>query len=169
MTKLSSCKIRLAQDLKLRFLAEEASLVATRVAVFRQKPFPFLRLPTEVQLTILSFTDVVTPHCEVEVDMAGKYTARDALPDLWEDHQRYNHAIRFLRCPQDDDMCLCRRVHSSYSNCRCWVEPTSLFLVSKHFWGLANEVFFTHNRFVVMPPRMAEWRCSSFYYSSFDH
>jgi hypothetical protein len=66
-------------------------------------------------------------------------------------------------------MCLCRRVHSSYSNCRCWVEPTSLFLVSKHFWGLANEVFFTHNRFVVMPPRMAEWRCSSFYYSSFDH
>lgn len=64
-------------------------------------------------------------------------------------------SCQFRNCHQRlNNGCFCNRYHTAFSTaaiCRCWCPPTSLFLVSKSLRHLAQSVFFSKNRFVIMP------------------
>lgn len=98
----------------------------------KAKSFRFLDLPSELRLHILSFTDVVTPHCEVEYKTSGNYicTAR-----------------------QEDRTCISREFcaygHVVYPHCGCWTPPTAIFLVCKGMLRDARAIFFASNSFTV--------------------
>jgi hypothetical protein len=158
MPRLVSCNIRIARELDARLiaLATKATTVTTSRISQLPSPFIFYQLPSEVQFIILGFTDLVTPQREVEVDVSGFYKARRLYGGIWE-HVHDETTTREewsrlnMRCHQDNGQCLCRRYHSTSSNCHCWIPPTSLFLVCKAMRELALETFFSQNRFVVMP------------------
>jgi hypothetical protein len=158
MTKLASCQIRLARYAGFTFLTEKTAAVAIGCPSTQCAPFHFLKLPAELRIAIPRLTDLVTPDCEVEVDIHGKYRARNAILDSWPGIARYEQAIQFLYCSQDENICLCRRYHSVAPNCRCSIPPRSLFLVCKSVRELAIETFFSQNRFVIIP---AGWRNSN--------
>lgn len=68
---------------------------------------------------------------------------------------RHLISCQFRNCHQRlNNGCFCNRYHTAFSKaaiCRCWCPPTSLFLVSKSLRHLAQSVFFSKNRFVIMP------------------
>jgi hypothetical protein len=151
ITELASCQIRLARENTFKSLAEEAATTATRRSSIRSAPFNFLRLPPELQLAILRLTDLVTPRCEVEVNIHGKYKLTYVDPDPRNNVTRHEYAAKFSYCSKEDNICLCRRFHSAFSDCRCWTSPKSLFLVCKSMREMASETFFSRNRFIIVP------------------
>jgi hypothetical protein len=154
LPKLASCRVRLARDTRFKQFAEQTVASMMADTVLPSNPFPFSNLPVECQLAILKFTDLVTPHCEVEVSVDGVYRARRLFDELLCQHETmpYNELSRLtMRCDRAWSNCLCSRYHSAAPKCICWIPPTPLFLVNKHMRNLATETFFSQNRFVVMP------------------
>ncbi|KAI0849909.1 hypothetical protein F5Y00DRAFT_261015 [Daldinia vernicosa] len=74
---LSSCEIRLSNkpNSRLENIARKAALHALGQRPLKQPPesFPFLRLPLEIQLEILEYTDLVTPLNHVQWTSLEKY------------------------------------------------------------------------------------------------
>lgn len=146
---LSTCTIRLSFrfDQRLMELARSTSLLATGRNPTVSGSFRYFDLPTEIQLMILEYTDLITPLRVVETDAEDKFYLRYELIDENGEAQDDVSGI-YRRCGDH-----CPLDYSAFcSYCSCWAPPAPLFLVSRDFRALALEVFFTKNRFIITPP-----------------
>lgn len=166
--RLAECDIRLARQPD-RDLQNMAQHVATQAMAYPDfgLVFQYFSLPQEIRIQILEYTDLVTPLCEVEWNPERNfylhYTRKscpDSLNDYYQGSSRYCHpdlhqSCKFRNCWQYETLsvgCFCRRHHAAFSQrCRCWSPPTSLFLASKRFRQEALSVFFSKNRFIILP------------------
>lgn len=132
--------------------------------------FPrFLELPLELQTYILEYTGLVTPFREVECQphkyhgLDLKYRIRSGLRDFGDEvhsegcDQCMHHVCRW-RPPDCADYYFCRRYGVQNPQCRCWFPPTDLFLVSRGIKETAQKIFFSSNRFIVLPRRDTNYR-----------
>ncbi|CAK7211623.1 hypothetical protein SCUCBS95973_001178 [Sporothrix curviconia] len=141
LPRLRECSVRLRHrpDWTHHLLANET---ATALLKKQQPALPpankhsySYRLPSEIILRILEFSDLVAPY-ELEWRPDGGFTPYDCC----------------LACTATMDCCTCRRFHAASSTtCTCWTPPTALFLVSRRVHDLAMDVFYGRNRFLVMP------------------
>lgn len=98
-------------------------------------PFRFGDLPNELKLQVLSHTDLVVP-CEME----------------WIPGKPWRMKKDYFNCYEPWYGCSCRRVHGAYGpRCKCFMSPSPLFLVDRATYELARAVFFSKNRFIVVP------------------
>ncbi|KAI4234543.1 MAG: hypothetical protein LQ352_008169, partial [Teloschistes flavicans] len=158
---LASCAVRLGRkpDPSLHALAQDAAttITAPNSQINPAIPFHFLLLPLELRKHILSFTDLVTPLQEIQYSTTRAYQIHYSN---WccgkEDCPSHIHrACSRRNCwqrAQGNIGCFCSAAHAAFwMECRCWRPPTPIFLVSMGMRGLAREVFFKENRFVMMP------------------
>jgi hypothetical protein len=171
--RLKDCHLRLSRtpDTQLRELAQNwvhrARDLLSAEPSHPSSPSPvrpqLVTLPRELRLRILGYTDLITPLKEVLwARQHGKYSASLPYCPSWEgrgDHEytpEVHHGCQFARCslppwPKNSVGCFCFLSHSAFSStCRCWAEPTPLFLICRVLHDDANMVFFSENRFVVM-------------------
>ncbi|KAH6623936.1 hypothetical protein F5144DRAFT_584797 [Chaetomium tenue] len=123
-----------------------------------------LTLPPEIRLRILEYTDLVTPSKEVmwhrRISHSGYYVQ---TPPCYTDDLRdfcdvsvchggcqFSHCWK-ARWAERSNGCFCRLQHTAASSrCKCWVPPTSLFLVCRTVYSEANVVFYSQNRFIIV-------------------
>lgn len=179
--RLKSCKVRLCgtQYSPLQHLAHDTVSQARRIVRAVPSPppplsralpsssshSPLLALPREIRLRILSFTDLVTPWCEVTwsreqhgfVVVAAERNFHNTDPIAASPSTR-QHGWRFRECEHvnsyPSDGCFCRGLHSAYSSpllCHCWTKEgaQALFLTCRSLCEDARVVFYSENRFVV--------------------
>ncbi|KAH8899742.1 hypothetical protein GQ53DRAFT_602156, partial [Thozetella sp. PMI_491] len=194
---LKDLHIRLgrAPDKQLLQVAQDAVLRARRISrvpelvtpSHRAGPYSnssgshLLNLPREVRLSILEYTDVVTPWKEVTWSRqhSGYLAGRTHCVLLeWRGMTCppvVHHGCQFSRCwntypPRSSVGCFCRLRHSAISStCKCWVPPSALFLICRTLYKDAQFVFFSENRFVVhdfrshppyvTPPGVYPYKC----------
>jgi hypothetical protein len=175
--KLLHCRIHL---LPWRFPAllnqarETVIALTHRIPPEYSEPFRYLDLPQEIRLQILQYTDLVTPHAEVEWATTRKYQIRLAGDDkLVHSPVCHNPTSDCWRCLCNNDLkigyvCFCPHVHSAFSSsqfdnpCSCWSPPTALFLVNHAMRQDAMRIFFRHNKFVLFHDgkRCADGQCN---------
>ncbi|KAH6650313.1 hypothetical protein F5144DRAFT_588819 [Chaetomium tenue] len=168
LPRLKNCHIRLCgvREPRLQQLAQDAVLRARGIqfphhsAASSVSVSPrLINLPRELQLRILEYTDLVTPHKEViwsrksygyHIPRAPCYRLMGGCPP------EFHYGCQFLRCwetpwPIPSNGCFCRRQHAAVSSrCRCWAPPTPLFLVCRALYSQANRVFYSQNRLIVI-------------------
>lgn len=171
---LRDCSIRLSaeRDYRLAKLAMEVSCHATgkyHKTRHCAAPFRFFDLPLEIRLSILAYTDLVTPFSEVCWHPArGFYcsflctqceywchrAASGQQPDPLGDRQHWGCLFRFcglLSPPSSDGNLFCRVRHGAYTtSCQCWETPQDLMLVSRAFYSEAASVFYSRNRITIV-------------------
>ncbi|KUI64352.1 hypothetical protein VM1G_11165 [Cytospora mali] len=177
LPRLKDCSIRLCHepDQQLQQLAHETVLRARHVippsspwapSLVEQpssnSPPQLLRLPPELRLRILQYTDLITPWAEVRWSLQHQGfivgTTHCANQEfMGETCPPSRHfGCQFHRCdltfPRPSPGCFCRKRHSASSStvaCKCWTSPQALFLVCKTLYKDAQAVFYSGNRFVV--------------------
>lgn len=148
---LDDCALRLSVEREDRLLklAQDTVLLATR----RQRPetpFQFLALPTEIQLMILRYTDLVSRYKliykagKTRMIMRGSSRDRPCRTDGEAAVTNgFKQAVRFL--------CFCYNGHSAFSfrciECKEGGNPAALFLVSRAFYQAAVATFYGSNHF----------------------
>lgn len=160
---LAHCSIRLSRrrDDAISKLAEEAVIAATTGKAKSEDSsdsFPFMDLPAELRLEILSYTDIVAPRKEVEWNpSAGGYYVR-YLDAYWHPEHSFHlgsEEFPYMPCWNNSySGCFCRAQHAAYSSeiaCNCWTRPSPFFLVNRAFCADAQRVFYSENRFVITP------------------
>src|ERR1700710_671960 len=118
---LAHCSLRLGQtpDMIFHALAEKTVLQVTgRPTYYFDQAFRFLDLPDEIQIYILSYTDLVT----------------DSII-TWSKLSDTGLGC-FKKCTDSLEACYCAVRHSAYTSlsCRCWVMSSTLFLVNRRFY-----------------------------------
>lgn len=169
---LRHCQVRLSKSHKAGALAEiarRAVLKACRWPEVAHHLTPssspgaagFRRLPREVRLRVLEYTDLIIPSGEVmwtKFERAYSYLESACGIIEGESHCSLtkHHSCQFSGChasgyPRDGTLgCFCRARHADFSpKCRCWAAPTPLFLVCKNLTEDARFIFFSQNRFVI--------------------
>ncbi|VBB76049.1 Putative protein of unknown function [Podospora comata] len=112
-----------------------------------------LKLPQELRLRILEYTDLVTPWNEVTWSRQGRTSRKYSLCRVGCEYgascpPEVHNGCQFVECWTIG--CFCRLQHSAASDsCRCWAAPTDLFLICRTLYLDAQVVFFSQNRFVV--------------------
>ncbi|KAI1662953.1 hypothetical protein F4813DRAFT_342452 [Daldinia decipiens] len=119
---LSSCEIRLSHkpDSQLQDIARKAALDALGQQPVEQPPesFPFLRLPLEIQLEILKYTDLVTPLSHVQWISSDKYHLETySCEEPHEPPFHTCHPNAHRACTGDRDQCRVSCPHRRCSNC----------------------------------------------------
>lgn len=103
----------------------------------QQKPFPFLRLPAELRMRVLQYTQLVHPNGTVKWWHVTSSTSGSCCDT----------------CTCTLDACCCYTQHGAFSTldtrCSCWTTPTSLFLVSRQFYNDGMHIFFSYNTFQI--------------------
>jgi hypothetical protein len=115
-------------------------------SVVCQSPFPFERLPYELQLQVLSYTGlVITPSArkKTRFDVLG-ICIRDKPHPLLQECCGTCNTINFANC-----LCYKRFKYSLSSTCTCDVLPDCSFRVSRHMHELALYTFYSYNKFYV--------------------
>lgn len=135
LPRLAACDIRLGQrpNTSQADLAQKTAL--DLVGRPSDRSFPFALLPFELQMRVLSYTQLVHPQ--------GIITWWPlTLPHMSE---------CCLACTGTLDACCCYVQHGAFSTsdtrCSCWVLPVSLFLVNHRFYECGMEIFFSRNIF----------------------
>ncbi|KAE8353205.1 hypothetical protein BDV28DRAFT_165093 [Aspergillus coremiiformis] len=144
---LSQCAIHFSQyqENDIRPVAKRSCLRLTDNLGARP-PFPFLRLPKEVQLLILEQLLINRPDPYV---VASEY--RRNIITL-QDRRRQRPTIYPLTCCGTCSplrtTCFCYSRQTAFStSCSCFSSPTPYFLVSRGFYRDARRVFFSKNNF----------------------
>lgn len=172
---LAECVINLhsieADEAMTSEITTLAHAVSLQRIAWRLKPTQFVQfsaLPTELQLHVLKYTDLVTPfqeigvsskgggvvqysmHCTLKRSICqgfGKYDdGEDCDDDPFVDVARRYFPLR------DECQLFCRRQGVDEPRCTCWMPPTALFLVSTSLRRLSQEVFFSRNHFILSLP-----------------
>ncbi|KAI0386471.1 hypothetical protein F5Y04DRAFT_276079 [Hypomontagnella monticulosa] len=148
---LKNIELRFDEE-RLPYLSELAEETANQIMGYKKpKHFRFFDLPKELRLSILEYTDLVTPSREVKWDQRESKFAvlrkpHKHCPSDCSD-MCHEHARQFLECLAYPKM-FCRKARSAYtSKCRCWVPPVNLMLVNKSMYSDSRGVFYTQNRF----------------------
>jgi hypothetical protein len=131
---------------ELRALAATAvQHLTSRAVLALQKPFPFLRLPKELQLQILAASPLVQGAC---VRISEGRISRDGLSHSCEDDSITidGEAMFILRgfCTNT-----CAAFRTGCSNAISATYLTQLSRVGKAFADLAKEVYFSQNAFSI--------------------
>lgn len=121
-----------------------------------------LRLPSELRLRILMYTDLITPWAEVTWSRQhNAFVASRTYCETLDFRDKEcppsrHHGCQFSECwityPSASAGCFCRVLHSAFSTtsvCRCWAQPQALFLVCRQLYRDVQFTFFSGNRFVV--------------------
>lgn len=137
LPRLAACQVRLGQQ-PGTCQADIAQDIALKlVQKYSNYSFPFLKLPVELQMRVLSHTHLVHPEGTVKWLPATS-------PAL-------SRCCR--RCTDSLEACCCSVLHGAFStaegNCPCWVTPKSLFLVNHRFYTYGFEIFFSQNIFQI--------------------
>lgn len=146
LPRLKDCNIRLGRkkNLELELLSRTTSALMTNT-VQPKSSFPFNRLPPELGLRILSFTDLVSQ------EPYHKFFNRVVINYGRLLNSNTFNAKATLCCSACEDTgkdCCCPSLYASYSSsCRCRIIPFELFLVSKQMYSDASEVFYSQNIF----------------------
>ena len=144
--------------------------------------FRFFEMPPEIRESVLSYTDLVAPMCEVERNPSDGLYWRYIFNSGWGNHfphilhGNYNDLHgrlagrdggRRLQASYDKRTyrscweeshpsgCFCRSFHAAHStvfNCTCWAPPTSIFLVNRAMRTEAMDVFYRRNKIIIAPP-----------------
>ncbi len=121
-----------------------------------------MRLPRELRLRVLEYTDLVTPFREVVWwrDAGGFRVAEGDNLSVRRVIDEFEHGRQFVRCWQRRDGegdeeppigCFCSRYHAAASpRCKCWASPRALFQVCRSLYEEANLVFYKSNRFLII-------------------
>lgn len=145
---------------------ETVALKAVGNCHLLERPYLFFNLPLEVQMMVMSYTDLVSPAKQVEWDPQDKFFRQfpysehqpcsvphfnDYRCDECKDHGNFD-GCQFQN--HGEIVCFCRFEHIAYSTknpslCQCWSPPKSLFLVSHRFRYNAQIVFFHQNSFAI--------------------
>lgn len=144
---LRDSAIRLGKDFDkaLQGLARRTALQLTNTSPpDTMQSFKFLSLPNELQLEILTYTDLVA---NVEIICGSRMVINTACP---------TGGIAATTAAPDTELllkCFCSSGHSAF-NFRCHHSktlgfPSAFFLVSRQFREAATEVFYGQNTFVV--------------------
>lgn len=115
------------------------------------RPFRFLDLPSELQLHVLEYTDLIAPFREVESGQKGTLFLRCNYCCICRTEGSACPACQYPFDHNNHDICS-RHDCPSSPRCGCWGFPASLFLVSHRVQELAQEIFYKRNRFVITPP-----------------
>ena len=157
---LADCGIRLGRrpNRTLQELAKDTATKATGHDATRLcSPFRFLDLPPELRQQILGLTDLVAPLREVQwtptKGFSLQYMHWQCLGPEAGCPPNLHYACRFRNCWEwSNSGCFCRRYHSAFSSkCHCWLPPWPIFLVCRALREDAKPIFFSKNRFVVLP------------------
>lgn len=135
---LKNCSIRLGpfNDTPLQMLTERIVMQTTQYEQDTENTvFPFLDLPVEIQLHVLKYTGLVSPH-----------------PLTWEsNHQFAPDCCRDRYCdgrPLYEEASYCSSTHTAYSSVhQCWRNPVSLFHVNRQLRQRAQYIFYSQNKF----------------------
>lgn len=137
LPRLAACDIRLGQRPNTA-QADIAQKTALDLVGRPSDPsFPFAKLPIELQMRVLSHTQLVPPEGIINwwpltIPTMGKCC---------------------FACTGTLDACCCYVQHGAFSTsdgrCSCWVTPVSLFLVNHRFYECGTEIFFSHNIFEI--------------------
>jgi hypothetical protein len=114
--------------------------------------FRFMDLPVELRLQILENTDLVTPLREVEWNPTDnfylRYCERQCVCCGCPVQKPHRYCWQYVKAG-----CFCHRYHAAYTqHCKCWAPPIALFLVCRSMRFEAQNIFFSQNRFIIMPP-----------------
>ncbi|KAL5336570.1 hypothetical protein BJX70DRAFT_372319 [Aspergillus crustosus] len=110
-------------------------------------PFPFKRLPKEVQLMILEY---------VLVDQSDPYLHHSVPNDPplvgFLDRKRERPSMNCCgNCSPLRAMCFCEAQQTAFStSCTCFSSPLPYFLVSRDFHDDCRRIFFSKNHFTVL-------------------
>ena len=112
--------------------------------------FHFTSLPTEIQMRVIFFTDLVKPTVP----------ARDLLPAQYSSqHGELGHFLCCGTCtPANEgcESCSCPpNSNARYSQCDCMIFAHLLLQVSRHTRELASDCLYQHARFELGP--MEAW------------
>ena len=178
---LAGCSVRLSRRANpdLNSLARRAVLRATTGQLAERHEsgsFRFMDLPAELRIRVLAYTDLVTPFREVEWNashgMYRRYRFTGRLDDMCpnvihgvttlHDHMDFYGDNPIPTCWEFSYPagCYCGAFHAAYSSvypCKCWSQPTPLFLVSRQVRQDALRVFFGYNRVIVAPSTGDTW------------
>jgi len=156
---LKDCAIRLGKEphIQLKSLTESTLLYLTGRSS-SQDQFPFLDLSRELQLMVLSFTNLVTDS-NIICTESGFYQYRSCRNNgfavAMDSVMDYESIGSFTKC-------FCSQAHAAFNiRCTCEDYPWSHFLVSREYRQVALEVFYGQNRFSVrwdVPHPQAEHR-----------
>ena len=135
--RLRDCAIRLGQkpNLALQYRAERTTRQAMGLSFDTTKPLFQRHLPGEVLTHILGYTDLIAPF------------------DLeWRPDKGLAPFDCCKKCTDTLEVCCCSFYHAAFSStCTCWRLPISIFLVCHKVRGLATHIFYTRNRFIILP------------------
>ncbi|RDW74425.1 uncharacterized protein DSM5745_07087 [Aspergillus mulundensis] len=112
-------------------------------------PFPFMKLPKEVQLIILEHliverTDPYLPSTERDLAMVG-FLDRKLRPTS------NSPLVCCGTCSPLGARCFCEARQTAFStSCTCFSSPLPYFLVSRAFYEDCRRLFFSKNRFTVV-------------------
>ncbi|KAF7593190.1 hypothetical protein BBP40_011820 [Aspergillus hancockii] len=152
---LLDCNIRLGCEIEPEL---EALARSTAFKLMGQEEpssdlaFPFMDLPVELRLQVLEHTDLVTPLREVEWNPTDnfylRFCDRQCVCCGCPVQKPHRNCWQHVKSG-----CFCHRYHAAYTkHCNCWAPPTALFLVCRTLLHEVQNVFFSQNRFIVMPP-----------------
>jgi hypothetical protein len=160
ITPLAKCNIRLNSEhhpLLQALVIETATKAKGLPSKEDPSPFRYMDLPQELRLKILEYTDLVTPLREVEWNPQENFyfSHERSYCNGFSDCSPSQHRACLMRScwlRNPGYGCFCTRYHTAVSSaCRCWIPPTSLFLVCKVMREEAQTVFFALNHFVIAP------------------
>lgn len=136
LPRLAACDIRLGQrpSTAQGDIARRTALALVGCC-WSQQPFPFLRLPVEVQMRVLSYTPLL--HADGVA--------------YWSPLTNPARADCCKACSGTLDACCCYVLHGAFSTidtcCSSWITPVSLLLVNNRFYELGMEILFSKNVF----------------------
>lgn len=118
-------------------------------------PFPFTRLPKEVQLLVLEL--LLTNRPDPYSPRAGNsisegFTCLQSVVTFQNRRYLRAHDVRPLMCcgtcSPSQAMCFCFSRQCAFStSCTCFSTPLPYFLVSREFYNMARHIFYTKNAF----------------------
>ena len=120
------------------------------------EPFPFARLPKELQLEILKHTSIVINGT---LALSGaRSNPLKATPEQISRTQRSRCQCGCCGTPESRDGspengCRCRQYLRWSSECACDVWNSAVFGVSRAMRAVAMDVFYIHDRFLLKGPR----------------
>ncbi|KAL1968380.1 hypothetical protein VTN77DRAFT_1909 [Rasamsonia byssochlamydoides] len=144
--RLTHCALRFDSfaNSDLQEIARKAAVEATMIAPTSSPSFPFLDLPEEIQLMVLEHLLIVRWDPFVQ----SSEFARGQL--IWQNRKQNRPRVLYCcgTCSPNLRNCFCSLRQNAFStNCTCFVSPLPYFLVSRHMYSLARDVFYSKNRF----------------------
>ncbi|KAL1848259.1 hypothetical protein Plec18167_006257 [Paecilomyces lecythidis] len=129
-------------------VAKTAAEYATAVMKTHSKPFPFLKLPKELQIIVLRH--LLTVHWDPFIH-STKACAR--LVTLQSHNCGRAQDTTYLMCcgtcSKTRSACSCPYGQTALSTtCSCFRSPLPYFLVNREMYEVASDIFYTENRFV---------------------